>query len=161
MSILPDIIPPYLHDAVCLLWILVFLDILLQLWEWHASTAVRPCAAWVLAQELVQDLAQQLMCHETWVLVVGDDDTSHTLGACICVEGVLLLLDILSLAWLCALCDGFGEHGQEFTYAATGEAREGGELGFGAEFDGGLVFIFEDSNIEDLHDGGLFVVVGA
>lgn len=132
---------PYLHDAVRLRWVLVFLDIFLQLGEWYACTATRPCAARVFAQEFVQNFAQQLMGHETRILVVGDDDPRNTFGSRVCVERILLLFNILSLSWLGALCDGFGKHGQELAYAAAGETREGGELGLGAELHGGLVFI--------------------
>lgn len=98
------------------------------------------------------------MSHKAGILVIGDDDAGDALGACVGVEGVLLLFDILSLAWLCAFRHGLCEHGEEFAYAASCEAGEGGELGLGAELDCGLVFISEYSHIKDLHGGKLSVV---
>lgn len=134
----------HLHDAIRLLRILVFLNILLQLRERHLAIAVLPCAAGIPRGELVQDLAQQLMRNQRRVFVVAYDYAGDALAASIGMEGVRLLLDILSLAGSGALCYGFAEEGHEFADAATGEAGEGGEFAFGAEFDGWLVFILED-----------------
>lgn len=60
------------------------------------------------------------------------------------MESVGLLFDVLALAGFCAFCDGFGEDGEEFADVGAGEAGEGGEIAFGAEFDGGFGFVFEN-----------------
>lgn len=66
---------------------------------------------------------------------------AESFGARIGVEGVGLLLDILTLAGGCALGDGFGEDCKEFADVAAGEAGEGGEVAFSGEFDGGFGFV--------------------
>jgi hypothetical protein len=60
------------------------------------------------------------------------------------VEGVRLLLDVLTLARPRAFGDRFAEERHEFADAGAGEARVAGEVAFGAEFDGGLFLVFED-----------------
>lgn len=54
------------------------------------------------------------MCDEGWVGVVADDDSADSLGAAVSVESVVLLLDVLTLAWAGALSDCFGEKAQKF-----------------------------------------------
>ena len=84
------------------------------------------------------------MRDEGGILVIADDDAGDAFGAGVGVEGVRLLFYVLSLPWSCAFRDGFGEEGHEFAHAAACEAGVGGEVAFGAEFDGGFVFILED-----------------
>jgi hypothetical protein len=60
------------------------------------------------------------------------------------MEGVALLFDVLPLAGPGSLGDGLGEEGHEFADGGAGEAGVGGEVAFGAEFDGGFVLVTED-----------------
>lgn len=144
-----------LHDTIRILRILILLQILLELRERHLGVGVRPTAARELADEIVQNLAQQLVRHERRVLVVADDDAGDALAARVRVEGVRLLLDVLPLAGVCALRDRFAEQRHEFAHAGAREARVGSQVAFGAEFDGGLCLVFEDLDVGlAVADGG-------
>jgi hypothetical protein len=112
----------YLHDTICLMRVLVFCDVFLQRWERHLGAAVRPCTSRISAQKFVQDLAQQLMCDHSRVLLIRNYDARYAFGARVCVEGVRLLLDVLSLASPCAFGHGLREEGHELADAATREA---------------------------------------
>ena len=124
-----------LHDAVGLLRVLVLCEVLLELGHDEGGCAAGPAGSGVLGEELVDDLAKELMRHEGRVLVVRDDDAADALGAAVGVEGVVckiarerlkdlcgrglctLLLDILSLAGTGALGDGLCEKGHELAIA--------------------------------------------
>ncbi len=84
------------------------------------------------------------MRHKRRVLVVADDDSCNTFRPRVGVEGVALFFDVLSLAGLGALGDGFGEEGHEFADGGAGEAGVGGEVAFGGQFDCWFGFVFED-----------------
>lgn len=134
----------HLHNTVRRMRILILLDILLQLRKRTLGALPTERTPRIPRQKLIHDLAQQLMRHQRRVLLIADDDPRHSFTSCVGVEGVRLLFDVLSLAGPCALRDGLGEEGHEFADAGAGEAGVGGEIAFGAEFDGGLVFIAED-----------------
>lgn len=72
------------------------------------------------------------MRNELGVLVIGDDNPRDALGPRVHVEGVGLLLHVLSRAGGGALSHGPGEVGQEF---ADGAALEEGEAAEVAGFD--------------------------
>lgn len=134
-----------LHNSVRLLWILIFLQILLQCREGHfTSLCIRPAAPRELGHELIHDLAEQLMRHQGGVLVIADDYAGAAFAAGVRVEGVGLLLDVLSLSWPGTFGDSFAEERHEFADARAGEAGVAGEIALGAEFDGGFAFIVED-----------------
>ena len=78
-----------LHDAVRLLRILVLDDVLVERREADgAGGRVRPRGPRVRRQELVQQLAEQLVRDQRRVLVVGNDDACEAFGAAVGVEGV-------------------------------------------------------------------------
>lgn len=47
-------------------------------------------------EELIDDFREELVRNKRGVIVIADNDTGDTLGAAICVESVVLLLDVLS-----------------------------------------------------------------
>ena len=118
------------------------------------------CASRILRQKLIHDLPQQLMRHQRRVLVIADNYPRHAFAPSVRVEGVALLLDVLSLARGGALGDGFGEEGHEFADAGAGEAGVGGEVALGAEFDGGFGFVLEDLGVKCTVSGVSDVVGG-
>lgn len=115
---------PYLHDTICLLRILILLDIFFERWEW---TTLRPDitaerASRIPAQELINNLPQQLMCHQCRILLIANYDARDALGSCVCVESVRLLFDILSLAGAGAFGNCPREERHELADARAGEA---------------------------------------
>lgn len=80
-----------LHDAVGLLRVLVLGEVLAELGEGQLGLAGGPRGAGVLGQELVDNLAEQLVGDEAGVLVIRDDDSADALGAAVGVEGVICL----------------------------------------------------------------------
>lgn len=81
-----------LHDAVGLLRVLVFFEVVLQLGEGQDGLASGPRGARVLGEELVDDFAEELVGDQGGVLVVGDDDAADALGAAVGVESVVWLM---------------------------------------------------------------------
>lgn len=85
-----------LHDAVTVVRVLELLDVPSQVTLRLASRVllqtrlVRPRSLRELADELVQDLAQQLMRDELVIVLVGDDDAGASLAARIHVDGELV-----------------------------------------------------------------------
>ncbi len=80
-----------LEDAVGLLGILVLGEVLAQLGH-NDGVGVgcgRPCGARVLDQELVNDLAEELMGYEGRVLLVGDNDAADAFAATVGMECVV------------------------------------------------------------------------
>jgi hypothetical protein len=84
-----------LHDAVCLLRVLVFLDVVLELWEGkRLGRDVFACDAGVggtrvFGDELVDDFGEELVGHHLGVFCVGDNHTANALCAAVGVEDVL------------------------------------------------------------------------
>ncbi|KAK1256283.1 hypothetical protein MKX07_008542 [Trichoderma sp. CBMAI-0711] len=78
-----------LHDAVGLLGVLVLGEVVPELGEGQDGLAGGPRGARVLGEELVDDLAEELVRDEGGVLVVRDDDAADALGAAVGVEGVV------------------------------------------------------------------------
>ena len=115
-----------LHNAIRRMRVLILDNILLQLRERQLLVAVLECGFGVPAEELVDDLAEQLVRDEGGVFLVGDDDAGDTFAAAVGVEGVGLLFDVLPLAGLCAFGDSFGEEGHEFADAGSGGLVGGG-----------------------------------
>ena len=85
----------YLHDAVCLLRVLVFCQVVAQLGEGEGRLARGPGGARVAGEELVDALAEELVGDEGGVLMVGDYDATDAFGAAVGVEGVVWMLILL------------------------------------------------------------------
>ena len=140
-----------LHDAVCLLRILVLDDILLELGKRQCGVGRRPRGARVLGQELVDDLREQLVRHQRRVVVVADYDAGDALHAApvrvecvVCKSGArlelilhrketrlswmgvgacLVLPRLAVAAWPCALGHRFAEQRHEFAIARPHSQR--------------------------------------
>ena len=80
-----------LENAVGLLGVLVLGEVVAQLGHGDAGVASGPGGARVLGQELVDDLAEQLVGDEGRVLLVGDDDAADALAAAVGVECVVCI----------------------------------------------------------------------
>lgn len=78
-----------LEDAVGLLRVLVLLEVLLQLGHGDGGRSRGPGRPRVLGEELVDDLAEELVGYEGRILLVGDDDTADALAAAVGVECVV------------------------------------------------------------------------
>lgn len=78
-----------LEYAVGLLGVLVLGEVVAQLGHGDAGGAGGPGGARVLGQELVDDLAEQLVGNEGRVLLVRYDDAADTLAAAVGVECVV------------------------------------------------------------------------
>jgi len=100
-----------LHDAVSVVGVLELFDVppkvslSLTILVGLQPGLVRPRRLGELAGELVQDLAQQLVCHELVVVLVGDDDAGTPLAAGVDVDGEL----VLGLGLAGARTGGFGD----------------------------------------------------
>jgi hypothetical protein len=109
-----------LHDAVGLAWVLVLDDIFLECGQGArilAQRGVGEGSARVLGQELIHNLTQELVGHQSRVVAICNDHTSNTLGPAVSVECVGLLLNVLPLAGLRLLGDRSVEKHQEFIVA--------------------------------------------
>lgn len=144
----------YLHNTIRSLRILILDNVFLQHRKGHFSITICPGTPRVSREEFVQDFTQQLMRHHLGVFMIGDDDAAAAFGTSVRVEGVGLFLDVLPLARLGAFGNGFGEDGEELADVGAGEAREGGEVTFGGEFDCGFGFVAEDL-VWSLGQGGV------
>lgn len=80
-----------LHDAVGLLGVLVFDNVLFELRQGACVLAQRgigeSCPG-MLGEELVDDLGKKLVSHKGRVVAIGHNDTGHALGPAVCVECV-------------------------------------------------------------------------
>lgn len=85
-----------LHDAVCLMRVLILHDVILERGECQRGRRGRKGGTRVHGEELVDDLGEELVRDQRGVIVVADDDAGDALGAAVGMEGVVLLLDILS-----------------------------------------------------------------
>jgi len=78
-----------LHDTVCLLWVLVFDNVVFQLGVAECVFAgAGEGGAWVFGEKLVADLGKELMGDQLGVLFVGDYDAADTFGPAVGVECV-------------------------------------------------------------------------
>lgn len=80
-----------LEDAVGLLGVLVLGQVVAQLGHGDAGGSRGPGGARVLGQELVDDLAEQLVGDEGRVLLVGDDDAADALASAVGMECVVCM----------------------------------------------------------------------
>lgn len=78
-----------LHYAVGLLGVLILGQVLLELGHDQRGLAAGPGRARVLGEELVDDLAENLVRDERGILVVGDDDAADAFCATVGVKGVI------------------------------------------------------------------------
>lgn len=63
----------------------------------------------MLGEELIDDLGEELVGYESWVVCVGYDDAGYAFGPAVGVECVGFLFDVLSLAGAGAFGHGFAE----------------------------------------------------
>lgn len=80
-----------LHDAVGLPGVLILGEVVLELGHDQGGLAGGPRRARVLGEELVDDLAEDLVRDERGVLVVRDDDAADALCAAVGVKSVICL----------------------------------------------------------------------
>jgi len=115
-----------LHDAVSIVRVLELFDVppkvslRLAVLVGLQSSLVRPRRLGELAGELVQDLAQQLVCYELVVGLVGDDDAGASLAAGVDVDGELVLGLGLARAWTGRFGDGAVDLTADFADAVAG-----------------------------------------
>jgi hypothetical protein len=67
-----------LHNTVCLLWVLVLDNVVLQLGVGHVGRIGRVGESrfWVFGEELIADFGEELMGYKGGVFVVGDDEAA-------------------------------------------------------------------------------------
>lgn len=128
-----------LHDAIRLLRILIFDNVVFQLRVRELVVGIRAGegGAGMSGQELIDHFREQLMRHQGGVVVVGDDDAGDALGASVGVECVgwkgsqspspnnaedepTFFFNVLPLTRPRPLRHGLTEDAHEFAIAASG-----------------------------------------
>lgn len=77
-----------LHNTIRLLRILIFDNVLFELWEGQGRVRGREGSARISRKKLVDDFGEQLVRYKGWIVVVTDDDTGDAFGPSIDVEGI-------------------------------------------------------------------------
>ena len=77
-----------LHNTIRLLGILIFRDILFELWEGQGGVRVREGSARISRKELVDNFGEQLVRYQGWVVVIADDDAGDAFGPSVDMKGV-------------------------------------------------------------------------
>lgn len=77
-----------LHNTIRLLRILVFHNVIFELWEGQGGVRVREGSARISRKKLIDNFGEQLVRYKGWIVVVADDHTGDAFRPSIDVEGV-------------------------------------------------------------------------